>query len=66
MDKNMPSKNARVVVKLKNGDYCNLDADYIHEDNGNVQVWRGEQTLVGIFTMSEVVAIYMTEKANKE
>lgn len=52
----------RVVVRFKDGNYANLDADFISIDGGVIQVWRGENSLVAVFNASEIIGLYMTEK----
>lgn len=55
-------KPCRVVVKFKDGNHANLDADGIIIVDGVIQVWKGEQTLVGLFNALEIIGLYMTEK----
>ena len=55
-------KACRVVVKFKDGNHANLDADSIILVDGVIQVWKGEQILVGIFNAIEIIGIYMSEK----
>ena len=55
----------KCVVKFQDGNYCNLEADYLVIQDECVQVWLGEQRLVGIFRLSEIFAIYLTEKLEK-
>lgn len=55
-------KPCRVVVKFKDNNYSNLDADYIAIQGEAVQVWKGENTLVGVFNISDIIGLYMTEK----
>lgn len=53
---------SRVVVRFKDGNYANLDADFISIEGGVIQVWRGETSLVAVFNISEIIGLYMTEK----
>ena len=55
-------KPCRVVVKFKDGNHANLDADFIGFQNGVIQVWKGERSLVAVFNISEIIGAYMTEK----
>ena len=52
----------KVVVKFKDGSYCNLPADFIQSENGIVQVWNGENVIVGVFNIVDIIGLYMTEK----
>lgn len=53
---------SRVVVKFKDGNHANLDADFILIEGGVIQVWKGEISLVAVFNISEIIGLYMTEK----
>lgn len=53
----------RCVIKFKDGDHCNLEADsIIVTGEGYIQIWCGEHKLVGIFFLAEIKAVYLTEK----
>ena len=52
----------RVVVKFKDGNHANLDADFISIEGSVIQVWKGETSLVAVFNISEIIGLYMTEK----
>ena len=57
----------KCVIRFKDGNYCNLEADYIYVgEDGYIQVWNGEKRLVGVFRLAEIVAIYLTEKGAKQ
>lgn len=53
----------KFVIKFKDGTYCNLIADSLITTDEYIQVWLGENRLVGIFLLSEVRVAYLTEKA---
>ena len=52
----------RVVVKFKDGNHANLDADFISIEGNVIQVWKGTNSLVAVFNISEIIGLYMTEK----
>ena len=52
----------RCVIKFKDGSYCNLEADSLITTGEHIQVWYGENRLVGLFLISEVCIAYLSEK----
>lgn len=64
-DKNIPlSKNCKVFVKYKDNTTNILEANYIfyNTENGVVEVWKGENHLVGLFNISDIIGVCMTEQ----
>ena len=58
--------NYRVIVRFKDGTQCNLDADYInHGEDGIVQIWKGESTLVGVYNLSDIAGICLSASERK-
>ena len=65
----------RCVVNFQNGDYANLDANVLSEQDGFTYAYKNNRTgdiaydslmceLIGKFKNSEIVSIYLSEKAN--
>ena len=58
----MEKSSVRTIVKFKDGQYANLDADLIYHDIGGViQLWK-ENSLVAIFNLSDIIGIYLSQK----
>ena len=59
---NMPAKKTqRVAIHFKNGTVSCIEANYLFEHEGIVQIWNGETSMVGIFNLSDIAGILMTE-----
>ena len=57
----------RAVIIYKGIDdkinYCNLDADgLVHNENGQIEVWKGENEFVGVFATQSLIAAYISDK----
>lgn len=52
----------RVIIRFKDGTTSNIVADaIIVVDDGYIQVWQGEDRLVGIFFLADLSAIYLID-----
>ena len=52
----------RVIIRFKDGTTSNIVADsIIVVDEGYIQVWQGEDRLVGIFFLNDLSAIYLID-----
>ena len=52
----------RVIIRFKDGTTSNIVADdIIVVDDGYIQIWQGENRLVGIFLLADLSAIYLID-----
>lgn len=51
----------RVVIKFKDGTHINIEADYLHQEEGILTAWSGND-LVAIVRLEIVQAAYLSEK----
>ena len=51
----------RAIVKFIDGEYCNIEADYIDADDTWVSIHLGDK-IVGIFRLEQIKCIYISEK----
>ena len=51
----------RAIVKFIDGEYCNLEADYIDADDTYVSVYLADK-ITGIFRLEYIKCIYISEK----
>jgi hypothetical protein len=52
----------RVIIRFKDGTTSNIVADaIIVVDDGYIQIWQGEDRLVGIFFFPGLSAIYLID-----
>lgn len=56
----------RAVIYYKGAEekgYCNLDADGLaRNENGSLEVWKGNNEIVGLFKMDMITAAYISDK----
>ncbi len=54
----------RCVISFRDGTYANLEADTLtmHPDDTNIVIARNGTNLVGIFDLSVVMTVYISEK----
>lgn len=55
----------RAIVKLDEGEYVNVEADYMDADEKYVSIHSGDK-LVGIFQMEKIKCIYLSEERKEE
>ena len=51
----------RAIVKFTDGEYCNLEADYIDADDTWVSIHLGDK-IVGVFRLENINCVYISEK----
>ena len=51
----------RAIVKFIDGEYCNIEADFIDADDTYVSIHLDDRT-VGIFRLEHIKCIYISEK----
>lgn len=54
----------RAIVKFIDGEYCNLEADYIDFDDKYISIHLGNH-IVGVFALEYVKGVYISEKGGK-
>ena len=54
----------KAIVKFKDDEYVNIEADYIDADDKFVSVHLGDK-IVGIFALEYIKAVYLSEKGSK-
>lgn len=52
----------RAIIKFEDGEHCNLPADHIDADENMVSVFK-DDALIGLFNISCVNAVYISEKS---
>lgn len=52
---------SKVVIKLKNGDYINVEADYIEMQGKVIVVWNDDE-IKAITNTKEIVSCHMSEQ----
>ncbi len=55
----------RAIIKFVDGEYCNLEADYLDADDEYVSIHLDDH-LVGIFQLEHVKAAYISDKNEKQ
>lgn len=62
-------KRAVIIYKNINGDacFCNIEADsIIKNEKGSIEIWKGDNEMVGLFNIDVVLLAYISEKKESE
>lgn len=51
----------KVVIKLKNGDYINVEADYIEMNGKDIIIWL-DDNIKAITNTKEIISCHMSEQ----
>lgn len=51
----------RAIIKFIDGEYCNLEADYMDADENYISIYLNDH-LIGIFHIEHIKAAYLSDK----
>ena len=51
----------RAIIKFIDGEYCNLEADYMDADKNYISIYLNAR-LIGIFPIEHIKAAYLSDK----